>query len=283
VGGAHRGHFASDARLAAEKMRILDGLRPGGWAVLDGTDGRLRAHARGRRVAAFGAPGDAYRASGVQVTTRGTRFTLHARGGRYRTHVALLGAHQAHNAVAAVAACACLGLDVERLARRLRSFRPAGRMRMEPSARRGVFFVNDAYNASPLSLRAALEAFAGLEAPARGGRKAAALGDMLELGASSGRAHQEAVAEALATGLEALVLVGEGMRGAFEGLTRIRLKTGRRVPLLRRDGAPPLLAAAFDDAPGAGGFLRAWAKKGDAVLLKGSRGMRIERVLEAFS
>jgi UDP-N-acetylmuramyl pentapeptide synthase len=258
VGGAHRAFFPSEECLAREKMRILDGLKKGGRVVLPGTDKRLRRFARGRSVMTFGSGPSQVGAKDVRLGFDRTSFTLRVGGRGYRTYVRLLGAHQVDNALAAVAAGLSLGLDVKALSEG---------------------FVNDAYNASPVSMEAALDAFAALGTK---GRKAAVFGDMRELGRTAAQAHGEVLEEALGSPLDALVLVGADFFAAFRKRTGIPFAAGSRVELLRmRDGAV-LTVAAFADASAAGVFLRSWAKKGDAVLLKGSRAMAIENALTAF-
>jgi UDP-N-acetylmuramoyl-tripeptide--D-alanyl-D-alanine ligase len=149
------------------------------------------------------------------------------------------------------------------LAERLRSFLPLAPMRMEIKNLRGILFVNDAYNASPTSMEAALATFKDMKGPRR---KMAVLGDMLEMGDHSREAHRRIVRMAAEAPFQGLLLVGERMRKASleapeETLAKIRCFAGTAE---------------------ASAFLRRWAGKGDAVLLKASRGIKLEKILEAF-
>jgi UDP-N-acetylmuramoyl-tripeptide--D-alanyl-D-alanine ligase len=167
----------------------------------------------------------------------------------------------ATNAAAAAAACWALGVAVEECAARLRSFVPPP-MRMEVSMRGEIRFVNDAYNANPASVRAALAAF--VRAPCRG-RRIAVLGDMKELGPQSQRLHDEVVRFAASLrGLHGLLLVGPLM-------SRAAVHAVGRTDWLD-----------VEDAAAAARWLRLWARPGDAVLLKASRAVRLETVLESF-
>jgi UDP-N-acetylmuramoyl-tripeptide--D-alanyl-D-alanine ligase len=126
-----------------------------------------------------------------------------------------------------------------------------------------VLFVNDAYNASPTSMEAALETFKSLKGK---GRKAAVLGDMLEMGSYAREAHRRMVRLALTLPIEDLILVGKNMKEAGTAIL----------------GKNSLKARMFDRAEEAGVYLKGWVRKGDRVLLKASRGIRLEKILEAF-
>ena len=109
----------------------------------------------------------------------GTRFVLEAQGERVSTRLSLIGNHNVLNALAAVSAGLTLGVPLRNLAKRLKSFISQAPMRMEIKNMKGVLFINDAYNASPTSVEAALVTFEDLQGSKR---KLAVLGDMLELG-----------------------------------------------------------------------------------------------------
>ncbi len=260
AGKAHLGFFTGVAQVAREKLRLLGSLRKGGRAVLNADHPRLALAARKGKAILFGLAWGTVRARDIRLGTDRTFFTLVAGGKRYAAQVRLLGAHQAANAAAAVSAGLALGLRPEALVRRLRTFRPVSGMRMQSVLKRGVRFVNDAYNASPDSMEAALSVFGRL----KGKRKAAVLGDMRELGAFSKTAHREALKRVESLRLDALFLVGPAMARAAEGL---------------RLGHLVLLCGTADEA---GRCLKGWARRGDLILLKGSRAMGIEKALEAF-
>jgi UDP-N-acetylmuramoyl-tripeptide--D-alanyl-D-alanine ligase len=228
---------------------------------LNGDDPFLKA--KGDRIMTFGLRKGQVKAKSLRSNDWGTHFTLTAGSQRASTRLQMPGTHNVVNALAAVSAGLALGVPLKTLAKRLSTFKPRAKMRMELKKARGVLFLNDAYNASPTSMEAALETFKKLTAPKR---KAAVLGDMLEMGSFSKEAHERMVRLAQRCGLNALVLVGRQMKRA--GL-KVLPKSTRNVWF-------------FDGAAEAGLFLRRWTAKGDAVLLKGSRGMRLEKVQENF-
>jgi len=262
IGEAHLGFFKNRAHLAQEKKLIASGLRDGGVEILNGDDRFLKA--RGENIMTFGVKTGQVKAKDQRVTATGTRFTVEYRSQKARTELHMPGAHNVGNALAAVAAGLTLGVPLKVLAQRLSSFRPQAAMRMQLRKVKGVVFLNDAYNASPTSMQAALETFKNL--PGKG-RKAAVLGDMLEMGSFAKESHERMVKLALSMPLADLVLVGKQMKSAGESLL----------------GKNSLRARFFDNAEAAGAYLKGWLKPQDAVLLKASRGMRLEKVLEAFS
>lgn len=261
IGEAHLGFFKSRAHLAQEKMKIASGSRDGGVRILNGDDPFLKA--KGGNVMTFGLKSGQVRAKNLRATGDGTRFTVEYKGKSVSTTLHMPGSHNVGNAMAAVAAGLTLGIPLNVLAHRLAAFRPQAAMRMQLKKIKGVLFLNDAYNASPTSMEAALETFKTL--PNRG-RKAAVLGDMLEMGHFAAEAHKRMVKLALTMPLEDLVLVGRQMKAAGESLL----------------GKSSLRARFFDNAEEAGAYLKGWLRPQDAVLLKASRGIHLEKVLEAF-
>jgi UDP-N-acetylmuramoyl-tripeptide--D-alanyl-D-alanine ligase len=186
-------------------------------------------------------------------------------------HVPLLGRHNASNAAAAVAVGRALGLLDAQIAAGLAAAR-GPEMRLQVSLVRGITVINDAYNANPDSMRAALATLA--ELGGAGCRRVVVMGDMLELGPHAPAAHREVLQAALAVpALDLLVLVGEAMEAAAGALG---LEPGRSAT----PGRPSLvLLPILDDgwAEAAAALLR----PGDTVLLKGSRRMGLERILSA--
>jgi UDP-N-acetylmuramoyl-tripeptide--D-alanyl-D-alanine ligase len=188
---------------------------------------------------------------------------LEAQGEKASTYLQMMGTHNVLNALAAVSGGLVLGLPLRALAKRLRSFVSRAPMRMEIKNLRGVLFINDAYNASPTSMEAALATFEEMKGPRR---KLAVLGDMLELGSFSKETHQRIVRRVLESSLDGVALVGSRMKRAFENYPPPR----------------PSEAHCFDGAKEAATFLRKWVQRGDAVLLKASRGIELEKVLKGF-
>src|SRR6266849_4399250 len=210
----------------------------------------------------------------LQVERRGLAFSFVRVGVRGRARplsvtLGVAGAHNIANALAAIATGLALGIGESAIRAGLARFRPTA-MRSEVRRWRGVTWLNDCYNANPSSMRAALRWLAELEGELKGnGRAIAVLGDMLELGEGSVRVHRDIGEELARQGTDYLLTVGDlaaeiaaGARGAGMPVDR--------VIVTQEHGA---LAERLKD------ILRA----GDVVLLKGSRGTRMERVLEELA
>ncbi len=172
------------------------------------------------------------------------------------------GRHQFLNAILASAVGLHLGLTEEAICQALEAFRPA-QQRMEYFQRDGVLFINDAYNANPESMRAALQYLC--EVP-RGGKRIAVLGDMLELGEFEVYEHRTLGDVIAGLPIEVILLYGPRMRHLEQRLRE--LSPSERV--VRWFAAHDELAA----------FLKTRLSAGDVVLVKGSRGMQMEWVLE---
>ena len=265
IGAAHLEFFSSLDEIARAKAEILEGLRPDGVAVLNGDDPRTRRIGETWKgdVVWFGREGGHdVSAANERATPAGMRFELRIGGRVQDVILPMLGPHFVMDFLAAAAAAHRLGVDPARMAE-------AG-ARMEAGARRGqvrhlgqqVKLLDDCYNASPDSLEAAVVAL-GLAAP---GRRVAFLGDMLELGAAGPELHFYA-GERLAGRVDLVVAVGPLASHAVEGARRAGFDGSalRHFP----DSAVAVEAVAL-------------VEPGDTVLVKGSRGMRMERVVEAL-
>jgi len=189
----------------------------------------------------------------------GSRVRMSLHGEQLEALVPLAGRHQVHNALAAAAAAVAMGASADHVAAGLAAVQLPGR-RMKFLEVGGVTVLDDAYNANPASVAAALATLASLPTS---GQRVAALGDMLELGTTAGELHAEVGAQAAALGLDLLVGAGPLMEHA--------------VAAARAAG---IRAQAVVDSPAAGGVLLAALSPGDLLLLKGSRGMKMEAALE---
>lgn len=275
LGREHLEGLGSLEGVAREEASLLDSVRGGGAAIVTAdadpaAQKILDEKARGghRTVVRFGFADDAdLRITACEGTASGTRMCLN---GRSWYEVPLLGRHNASNATAAIAVAKRLGVDPGAIVDGLAN--AAGPpMRLERSAAAGVEFLNDAYNANPESVLAALRAFAEFR-PASGtglvrGRRVVVLGDMLELGEASEGAHRE-IGEAVGVGGEVDVAIFVGpMSAVGAGAAR----AARRVP--------EVLHVAEHDAAGVR-RVASMLGPGDLVLLKGSRRVALERVVE---
>ncbi len=248
VGSAHVGEFGSKANIALAKAELPQALPPHGLAVLNADDPVVAAMGErlACRVVLVGtAPRAQVRADRVELDQLGRpTFTLATPQGAARVTLRLTGGHQVGNALAVTAAALEVGLTFEQVVAGLQDARPASRWRMEVTERPdGVVVVNDAYNANPHSMRAALDALAAMQAT---GRRVAVVGEMLELGADSAAEHAAVGRYAADLGIAHVVAVGEGARAV--GAARWVPDTEAAYELL----APELRA-------------------GDVVLLKSSR------------
>ncbi len=266
VGTAHIEFLGSRQGIADEKGSLFAALPRDGFAVANAEDERVMSQTArtDARVVTFGrVAGAEVRAENVEsVGLAGYRFELCTPQGRAEVAIASLAEVHVANALAGAAAALCAGASLEAVARGLGAA-PRGAGRLEPVALpNGAWVLNDSYNANPQSMRAALAALAQLRGT---GRAFAVLGDMGELGESAPAAHREVGRCAAESGVDALFALGDHAALFAEGA----LDGGLRTQAVHRLTAPSEAVAA----------LRAMLREGDWVLLKGSRSMRMERVL----
>ncbi len=267
IGPVHAENFSDVAAIAHEKAALLTALPPDGLAVIPADSPyapilRAASLAPVVTVAAHdsGVDADLYWSLSGPATAQ---FDAPGVAGRFTVELPVPGRHNAANAALAVAlGLIRFGLDPAVVASRLAAFQPLP-MRWERCRAGGIAVINDAYNANPLSMRAALEVFGDEPAP---GGKWLVLGDMLELGADAGRYHAEVGAAIAAGAWNGLVGVGPLARGL--------------VDAARKTGFPMADSAACPDAPAAADWLIPRLQRGDAVLLKASRGMALEQVFD---
>ena len=271
VAPAHLEGLGSIRGVAAAKAELYRQLRPSATAVVNADDRLVADAARvfpGRKVS-FGMTGDSGLAVGARAIVdrglEGTEFRLVVERHEAPVRLAVPGRHNVTNALAAAAVAHALGVGIETVQAGLEAFQPPG-MRMEVTQLpTGLTVLNDAYNANPASMAAALRTLAA----SRGRRRLAALGEMRELGAQAAAAHRELGAEAAAAGLEALFLLGEYAAEVRDAAAAAGMPRERIV-----------VAASHDDLAAR---LRAWCRPGDLLLLKGSRGAAMEEVLKLLT
>ncbi|WP_395243326.1 UDP-N-acetylmuramoyl-tripeptide--D-alanyl-D-alanine ligase [Agromyces sp. MMS24-K17] len=215
VGLAHAGEFGGIEQTLRAKSEMVTDLLPSDVAVLNADDPRVAgmAEVTPARVVRFGLGDDAdVRATDLVVHARGTDFTIAAPGGASaRVRFSVLGEHHVMNALAATASALELDVPLDDIAAALETVTLAERWRMEVlGGRDGVTVINDAYNASPDSMAAALKTLAQVRAPET--RTFAVLGEMSELGEFSGEEHDRIGLLAVRLGISQLVVVGSGAR-----------------------------------------------------------------------
>lgn len=272
IGPVHIEFFESVRAIAEEKAALLDKLPADGFAVLDRDDPFfpvLRAHSSAP-VVVLSLVDPAADYFGEILPSGALRVREKATGERAELPVPPPGGYMARNVLTAVAAARQCGAAWAAVAAALAAFRPVG-MRWAVQDVRGWTAVNDGYNANPVSVRAALAAFAPWPVS---GRRFLALGPMLELGGRAAAEH-EAIGRAVAAGFWAGVALVPHQAAAEPAVQA--LATG-----LRAGGWPAEKTVVAPDAAAAADWLRARLRPGDALLLKASRGVRIERVLESL-
>lgn len=272
VGTAHIGEFGSREAIAVAKGEIVEALPADGTAVLNADDDLVAAMAprTAAQVVTFGAAADG-RTPDVAVSEVTTdelgrqSFELVHRGAGATVHLAQVGAFQWRNATAAAAMALAAGLDLDTVADSLADAVPASRWRMELTERPdGLVVLNDAYNANPESMRAALETLAGIGART-GRRTVAVLGQMLELGEGAAEAHRSVGDYAARAGVDVLVAVGDDAAGIGRGFAAVG------------GGGVSTTTAGRDEAVD---WLRHNVSAADVVLVKASRGAALELIAD---
>ncbi|MDR2986064.1 MAG: UDP-N-acetylmuramoyl-tripeptide--D-alanyl-D-alanine ligase, partial [Nocardiopsaceae bacterium] len=266
IGNAHAGEFGGLARVAAAKSELPRALPADGVAILNADDPLVSAMASSTaaRVVTFGrVAGADVRASSVQLDglSRPT-FNLEMPDGTAVVALRLHGEHNVTNALAAAALAGQLGMDVGAIAAGLSAPQALSKWRMEVTERPdGVIVVNDAYNASPEAVAAALEAVRVMA----GGRRAyAVLGRMAELGERSREFHEQAGTVAARAGLAGLIAVGDEAAPMLTGAKAVAGYAGELIAVA--DSAAAL--AALGDR----------LQPGDVVLVKASRAAGLENI-----
>ena len=275
VGTAHVGEFGSREAIAEAKGELVEALSAEGTAVLNADDPLVRAMAsRTRaRVVFYGESEDAQvRAADVHLDAAGRpAFTLITPEGSAPVALRLYGEHHVSNALAAAAVAVECGLGVAETATALGEAETLSRWRMELTDRAdGVTVINDAYNANPDSMRAALRALAAIGGRGPGARRTwAVLGEMRELGEDSLDEHDAVGRLAVRLNIATLVAVGGREAACMELGARNEGSWGEESVLV-------------SDADAAIGLLREQLRPGDVVLVKASRSVGLERVAEAL-
>lgn len=269
VAEAHTAGLASLEAVADEKTALFRALAPSGVAVANADDPRIfaRVPTSGPRVLTFGAAeGADVRLVGWALEDEGTRATYRAGGATVTVRLGLLGEAPALDAAAALAVGAALGHSPEALAPGLAAARPSpGRLEIKNALPDGALVLDDTYNANPRSTESSLLTAAALR-DQRGGRLIVALGDMKELGALSVDAHRE-VGKLVASVSSSLFLAtGPEMQEAAHEAERLGVETRPAC-----------------DSSEAARLARELVRPGDLVLVKGSRSMRMETVVEALA
>lgn len=249
--------------VAAAKRELLENLAPNGTVIVNNDNEhvvRISRDFEGRKVT-YGVQNDAdYRATDIRERgLLGTRFTLAAEGATRELELALPGRHNLDNLLAAIATARAVGISWDGIERGIRDVKPAYH-RGVAIPWRGATIYDDTYNSNPYALARTLELMTQAEAT----RRVAVIGDMLELGEQELDFHRDAGRQ-IPRSIDVVVGVGKRSEALLEGAR----EAGFEEANLRH----------FADAEAAGAFLRAFVQPGDLVLIKGSRGVGLDRAV----
>jgi UDP-N-acetylmuramoyl-tripeptide--D-alanyl-D-alanine ligase len=264
VGSAHLGEFGSPDGVAQAKGELVEALPEDGTAVLNADDPRvlgMASRTRARVVTTGQGPDADVRGTGGALDEQGrAAFDLRVGEETHPVHLQVVGRHQVANALSAAGAALAVGMEPADVAAALSSATVRSRWRMEVDRRAdGVTVVNDAYNANPESMRAALAALTGLPAT----RRIAVLGAMGELGHDAPAEHERLGRDAAAAGVDLIVAVGPDAVGITEGAAAAGRRAGEEsVHVPDRAAARELLSEVL--------------RPGDVVLVKASRSYGLE-------
>ncbi|MFB5266208.1 UDP-N-acetylmuramoyl-tripeptide--D-alanyl-D-alanine ligase [Paenibacillus enshidis] len=272
IGEAHLLQLGSREEIARAKLEIISGLKPGGLLICNGDEPLLPAilaepeteRPETMKIVTFGLlqDNDDY-PTGMTTHDQGIIFTSRM-GGQEAFNLPLLGRHNVVNCLAAMAVAQHFGVGIEQMRQGLAGLKLTG-MRIEViSCGNGLTLLNDTYNASPLSMKAAIDTLAGYS---RENRKVAVLGDMLELGPQEEQLHREIGLYAASAGVEMLFTYGP---------------LGSHIAEGARENMAHDSVHAYSGKDDLAAALRAMLRAGDVVLFKASRGMKLETVVDAL-
>ena len=274
VEAVHKAHFTSVQEIAAAKAEIFDGVEPGGIAVLNRDNqhfARLAtaAGAAGiERIIAFGRhPEAGVRLVSADLRDDGSRVSADIAGERIDYDLPVAGAHWVQNSLCVLATVSAVGGNIRTAVAALRQFGlPKGRgQRLRLLLPAGpITLIDDSYNASPVSMAAAFAVLARA-VPAPGGRRIAAIGDMLELGDDASDIHVGLAATLIECNVDRVFCAGPLMRHLYDAL-----------PIAARGAHAP-------DANALIPMLLAELRAGDVVVVKGSAGSRMSAVVQALT
>lgn len=265
IGVSHIEHLGSREGILKAKLEILDGLKPNAPLVVNGDDDLLSTvKLDDRRVITFGIENEDcdYRAVDIEQSGYSTSFNVLFDGGEQRVTVPTVGTHNVYNALSAFAVGIYLGVSPESAALGLSKYVTSG-MRQNVRDFGGITLIEDCYNASPDSVKAAVEVLVGTDSATR----TFVFGDMLELGEISESAHREVGRLVAEKRIDRFYTYGD--MAAISAQSAV--------------AAGAVCAEAFSDKQALALKLKSVLSSGDAVLFKASRGMKLEEVIKNFT
>ena len=267
IGMMHIEFLGSREGILKAKMEILEGLAPDGVAIFDGDEPLLRSSRSTvrQRVVLFGIDHEDcdVRGKDIRVTNGRTDFVCVAHGEEFPVRLPVEGEHNVRNALAAIAAALELGMTPENVQEALLHFENVG-MRQHIYEAKGCQIIEDCYNAGPQSTEAAVKLLGDRQCE---GRRIAVLGSMLELGDRASAEHYR-IGRLCASRVDLLLTYGDNAKEYVTGAL-----TGG---MLQRD------TLHFDTVEATANALKIRARAGDTILFKGSRGMKMEQIIQLF-
>ena len=260
IGVSHIENLGSREGILEAKLEILDGLKKGAPLLLNGDNDLLSTVKNDDyKIYFYAVDNDAdFKAVDIKENPNTTSFTVQYFGKEQKITIPAIGKHNVYNALAAFAVGILLDIDAETAADALKTYEPSG-MRQKVVEINGITSIEDCYNASPDSMKAGITTLAGIQAC----KKIAVLSDMLELGEYSEQAHYDVGTMVAENKIDYLLCVGNDAKYIVDGA--------------RDNGL--LNAYLFDSKQSLTDKLFEIAEKGDAVLFKASRGMKLEEVI----
>lgn len=269
IGLAHIGKLGSRQNILKAKMEVLEGMSSDGTVVLNGDDGLLYGlkNLLTYKTVFYGLQEkmdiQGYNVKVINDTN--ISFIVNINNQEHAVELSIPGIHNVSNALAAIAVGLWFKVPIDSIVEGLRNYRP-GKMRMNIfSLRRGIKVIDDTYNANPNSMEEAIKVLRDMS----GARKVAVLGDMLELGEWTRQAHVDIGKSVVRNGINQLVGLGENSKyiaqgAASEGMSQKKIHSCLTVAEVNE-------------------HLRKLLRDGDVVLVKGSRGMKMERIVDFIS
>ncbi|MBU1932944.1 MAG: UDP-N-acetylmuramoyl-tripeptide--D-alanyl-D-alanine ligase [Candidatus Omnitrophica bacterium] len=260
IGPSHLDHLKDLETVLKAKSEILESLSgEGAQVVINGDDETLSGLKTDLKVVRFGLNKEFdFYADKVNLEPDGINFRLN---GKWDIEIGLVGRHNIYNALAAIAASWGFGVSIEDVKDALKEFRVPN-MRMEVKRLRDIRIINDTYNSNPLSMRQAIESLKDMTTK---GRKILVAGDMLELGTLSGRFHHLVGRQAAESGIDLIVAVGKLAEHIAKGAQEAGMSDKKiKMCNLTKEACAAVLQL---------------IKKGDTILVKGSRAMKMEQIV----
>lgn len=263
VGETHLELLGSIKNIAAAKAELLDVIPEDGLSILNGDDVYIQEMAKQAKckILLFGLEQGNIKAENIQMSTQSIHFVCRFANNEFPVEIPTTGRHNVYNGLAAIALGIELGMTGESICSGLKTFN-ASPMRLHVEKLGDYLVVNDAYNASPMSMSAAIETLVEVAE----GRKVAVLGDMLELGSIAVAAHEKMGERLAQNHVDIVVTVGE-----------LAANIAKRASICGIDKV-----VACSDHEEAQDVLNKLLEPGDTILIKGSRGMKMENIIKMF-